>query len=155
MDNVGDILKKVLEEKGIWNAVKQQEVVEMWEDIVGEKIAAHTEAVKMEKGILWVKVKDSAWLHHLSMLKPQLIKKISRRVHKKVVNDVYFFWGELSTKNEGNKTSTEVEGSKNTNYKPAWEYSQKEVENMINALPETNPKLKEKIAKILSRDYEK
>ncbi len=153
MDNLGEVLKKVLEEKGIWTAVKQQEVIEMWDKIVGERIAAHTEAMKVEKGILWVKVKDSAWIHHLSMLKSQLIKKINQSSQKKVVNDIYFFWGELSKDKKGNNAPTEVESNENINYKPAWEYSQKEVENLVNALPESNPKLKEKIAKILSKDY--
>ena len=85
---IESVLKKVLGNLG-WNAgMSAGRVLEEWDDIVGERLAAHCRPVSFEEGVLVVSASSSAWAAQLRMLTPQLITTIEQRVGSHVVSEL-------------------------------------------------------------------
>ncbi|NLZ28700.1 MAG: DUF721 domain-containing protein [Firmicutes bacterium] len=145
MDNIGEIVKKILHKRGLWEVVKQQEVLNKWAEIVGEKIAARTKAVKINKGILWIKVSDSVWTHHLAMLKPKILTRIGDMLEKKTVKDIYFFVGEL----DDEMVSPEKREDRRQPY--LQDFSREEIEKILELIPDQQQEIKQKVKIILEK----
>ncbi len=90
MKQLGPLIENLLRRYDLWQGYKQYLVVESWDKVVGPELAEVTTAESINKGILKVRVKDSVWAYHLSMLKPQLKKKLNDYAESKVVKDIYF-----------------------------------------------------------------
>ncbi len=90
MKRLRPVLENLLHHYGLWQGYQQNMVVESWPEIVGSSLAEVTKADKINEGVLRVKVKDSVWAYHLSMLKPRLIKKLNDYAGSKIVKDIFF-----------------------------------------------------------------
>jgi predicted nucleic acid-binding Zn ribbon protein len=82
------LLDKLLNELGLKKKIQQYDVVVSWAEIVGEQIARVTEAYKIDKGILFVRVRTSEWRNELLMRKPEILQKINVRETR--VKDIVF-----------------------------------------------------------------
>jgi len=74
---VGDLLENVLEDAGVRDQIRRQDVVEAWDGIVGEKIAEVTRALRVDEGVLYVEVRSSAWLMELNLMKPSILERVN------------------------------------------------------------------------------
>lgn len=87
---LGQIIKQVLEKRKMWRQYRGYLIIEQWELLVGERIAAVTRAQRIHREVLWVKVSDSTWAYHLTLLKPQLIAKVNQHAGDRVIKDIFF-----------------------------------------------------------------
>lgn len=88
--SIGDAVKEFLQSQGFTEKIEQADVVRMWPEIAGDKIASMTEAKRISKGLLTVKVADSAWRNELVYMRETLRKKINSRIGKELVKDIKF-----------------------------------------------------------------
>ena len=88
---IGSFFRKTLESAGIADRVDRQMAVAFWEEIVGEKLASKTKALKVEKDVLKVRVVSSSWRNELVFFKKEILKKIAKRIGKGKINDIYFY----------------------------------------------------------------
>lgn len=51
-----------------------------WEQLVGPKLAARTQPIRVVDGVLSLRVASSAWLNELTFLREQLLAQINERV---------------------------------------------------------------------------
>ena len=65
---------------GITDDIRAQRIVAEWTELVGAKIAARTRPDAIRDRILYVDVATSAWMHELSLLKPQLLAGLLERL---------------------------------------------------------------------------
>jgi hypothetical protein len=70
----------VLEAAGIAESVREHRLVTDWADIVGERVAARAFPIGLSKGVLRVRVSNSAWLHELSFLREALVGQANKIV---------------------------------------------------------------------------
>ncbi len=91
--SLAEILEAALQHSPLREGLHQQKVLSSWKEIVGEEIARHSEALALKDGILWVRVEGSAWSQELTLLKPQIKKRLEERLGKGTVNDVRFHSG--------------------------------------------------------------
>lgn len=90
MIELGQIIKQVLEKRKMWRQYRQYLIIDQWDQLVGERIAAVTSAQRMDRQVLWVRVSDSTWAYHLTLLKPQLIEKLNQYAGETIVDDIFF-----------------------------------------------------------------
>lgn len=90
MIELGQIIKQVLQKRKMWRQYQQYLIIEQWDRLVGKEIAAVTSARRIDREVLWVKVSDSTWAYHLTLLKPQLIKKLNQSAGENLVRDIFF-----------------------------------------------------------------
>jgi len=73
------VLSSVLDQHGVHDQVKRMGVLELWPDIVGEKLAEVTRAKGVDDATLFVEVRSSAWLMELNMMKGDFLARVNER----------------------------------------------------------------------------
>jgi predicted nucleic acid-binding Zn ribbon protein len=89
-EKIGNIIQSFLSEKGYLASCKENEVINVWSEIVGESIAEVSTCIKVENGTLFVEVKSSAWRQELSYLKKEILKKIQSCTECKTISNIVF-----------------------------------------------------------------
>jgi len=99
VEKIGNVLEKMLlkikvKDKGrevsLARKLAENKAFQLWNGIVGPKVAAHTKPLKIQDNIFFVKVDNSAWSNELSFFKKDIIKKINEGVGMRIIKDVYF-----------------------------------------------------------------
>ena len=70
----GSLVDAVLRQHGAHAAVREHRLVTGWIDIVGERVAQRAWPSGLQKGVLWVRVANSAWMQELSFLKDAIAR---------------------------------------------------------------------------------
>jgi predicted nucleic acid-binding Zn ribbon protein len=83
-------LQQLTHNLGITKTLRQYDVIASWKSIVGHRIARVTEAQRMDNGILFVTVATAPWRAELSMMRPEIIKKINSSLGTTIVKDIRF-----------------------------------------------------------------
>ena len=91
---LGDLLDGVLDEAGVREQLRRQDVVEAWNEIVGERIAEVTRAVRVDSAVLYVEVRSSAWLMELNLMKPSILERINEGRDEGRIEKVRFLLAE-------------------------------------------------------------
>jgi predicted nucleic acid-binding Zn ribbon protein len=76
---LGDILPAVLKAIGLDRKIKENEVLRLWPEVVGEEVASRTKAEKFEKGVLYVQVTHSAWIQELHFMEKRIIRELEAK----------------------------------------------------------------------------
>lgn len=90
MELLKSILEKSLQKRGYSKKIKILSAINCWEKAVGRKIADHSTAERVIKGIMIVSVSDSVWLYHLSTMKKDIINKLNRLIDSESITDIFF-----------------------------------------------------------------
>ncbi len=80
----------MLKKFGIENAVAQNKALNIWNEIVGDKVAKNTEPDRVEHGVIIVKVSSPTWRQELYFQKKEIVKKINTTIGKNVIRDIRF-----------------------------------------------------------------
>jgi predicted nucleic acid-binding Zn ribbon protein len=90
VEALAGILARLTARLGLDGELQGWRAVEQWPRIVGPRIARRTHAVGFRDGVLHVEVEGSAWMHELSFLKHELVRKIQRDLGTTRVREVRF-----------------------------------------------------------------
>ena len=71
-------LFRVLDRYGIERELKEHRLLSHWKTVVGDRVASRTFPDGLSKGVLWVRVANSAWLHELSFMRDAILAKSQR-----------------------------------------------------------------------------
>jgi len=81
--SIADVLAGVLNDSGIAERVEQAGIIPEWPGLVGAQIAAVTEPMSVTAdGTLFVAVTTNAWMTELSLLEPDLLRRLNERTGK-------------------------------------------------------------------------
>ncbi len=100
------VLRRVLGSLGWSEGMSSGRVLEEWDEIVGEQIAAHCRPVTLDAGILVVSASSSAWATQLRMLSPQLITRIHEHVGASVISELTVTGPAAQSWKKGRRTVT-------------------------------------------------
>ncbi|MEE8340891.1 MAG: DUF721 domain-containing protein [Candidatus Neomarinimicrobiota bacterium] len=90
MQSLKIAIDAMLKKFGIDNAVAQNNAMNLWNEIVGDKVAKNTQPDKVEHGIITVKVSSPTWRQELYFQKKEIILKINKTIGKNVIRDIRF-----------------------------------------------------------------
>lgn len=68
--------------------LRQGMALSIWEEVVGERIAEHTEEVHFEGNKLACKVKNQVWRHEIHTNRFNIANRINQRLKNQVVSDI-------------------------------------------------------------------
>lgn len=74
---VGAVLKGLLRDRGLEQAVDRASALAEWEDRVGPEIADAATPTGFDRSTLFVEVRSSAWLMELRMMERQLLARLN------------------------------------------------------------------------------
>lgn len=97
-ETVGPILERVFTSLNLGIKVKQYQIWDVWEPVVGEAIARQAQPHQIRNMVLWVTVSSSTWMQQLEFMKKQMVTRLNDRIGEKVITDMRFRIGEIQQK---------------------------------------------------------
>lgn len=86
---IAEALASYLAQSGLAKRVDQAGVVPEWASLVGPQIAAVTHPLSVtQDGLLFVAVSTHGWMAELSLLEPQLLKKLNAKAGRQPVERI-------------------------------------------------------------------
>lgn len=77
---LSDVMGDVLSRAGLSDRIAQAQVIPGWRSLVGDQIAKVTEPLSVTpQGTLFVAVTTNAWMTELSLLEPELLKRLNKK----------------------------------------------------------------------------
>lgn len=87
----GDVLPALLQQLGLAERLRENEVIDAWRDIVGDFIAAHSAPVSLRESVLFVRVLQPALHYELECVsKAGILRKLKQRFGPKIIRDIRF-----------------------------------------------------------------
>lgn len=77
---VSEILPAILKKIGLARKLEEREILALWDEVVGEEIAARTQAVKCVHGVLYIYVTHGAWMQELHFMEPEILRKLAEKM---------------------------------------------------------------------------
>ena len=88
MEHIGDALRDFLKGTHLERRIDEYQLILAWNRLVGPELAAHSSALRLRRGILWVSVSGSVWMQHIQFLKPRILEALRREFPKIRVVDL-------------------------------------------------------------------
>ena len=88
------MLTAVLDGCGLRRQVERMEVLELWPEIVGERLAGVTHARAVDEGALIVEVRNSAWLMEFNMMRDDFLERVNTRIPEVPLDRIVFVQAE-------------------------------------------------------------
>jgi predicted nucleic acid-binding Zn ribbon protein len=87
---LGDLVERLLKRAGLEKRVKQWRIMSSWKEIVGAANARHSWPIGLKDGVLLVGCSSPAWAQTLSMLRGQIMEKITREMGECPLREIHF-----------------------------------------------------------------
>ncbi len=143
--NISGILNSLLVSRKIKKRIDDCKAMDLWDSVVGEKIAARTEPFALRDGVLKVFVADHGWLQELQFLKEEIKDRLNEALGKDSIGSLYFKLGPVKEK-EGVEPSLTEQLRKVTLTKKEKE----EIAALVDKVE--NKEIKEAIKKVLTKE---
>jgi len=89
-----ELIGNLLSGHGVERELREHRLLTHWARVVGDRVAARSTPDGLSKGVLWVRVANSAWLHELSFLRDEVIARANGLCgDPPLVTDVKFHLG--------------------------------------------------------------
>ena len=98
MRRLADAMPAAVREMGLESGLRGWQALNEWPHAVGPQIARRSHAVRFQDGVLWIEVEGSVWLHQLTVLKRDLIRKLGERTGPDTIRDLRFINGRGGTR---------------------------------------------------------
>ena len=92
---IESILERVSTSLGLEMKVKQYQIWEVWDSVVGEAIARQARPQQVRNMILWIAVSSSTWMQQLEFMKKQIVNRLNEHIGEVVIKDIRFRIGEI------------------------------------------------------------
>ena len=80
---------------------------EVWDSVVGKKVAKHARPSQINKGVLIVKVTDSVWLHELEFMAETIREGINKALQRTALKKIRFKVGVPHETKQARKSKTQ------------------------------------------------
>lgn len=87
---LGDVLDKTFNKPGLKKAFRENNALFLWNQAVGESIAANAKPIFIKDGVMTVETRNHAWSQELSLISEQIIDAVNNAVGKKVISALKF-----------------------------------------------------------------
>ena len=90
MSSLSSVMRKILRNPKLSDKLLKLDILEIWNDIIGENLQKYVIDAKIYKGKLFVKLKSSNLRNEISYRKTDILKQINSRVGKKYITEIIF-----------------------------------------------------------------
>ena len=78
--SISDLMKTVIKENNLTKGMRQMNVKEVWEKLMGNGVVSYTDSVQLQNKTLIVKLKSSVLREELSYGKEKIIKMLNEEL---------------------------------------------------------------------------
>lgn len=91
VQNLADVLNMCLRRNGLETPLLQHRIINAWDNVVGQTVAAYTGDKFIKNQTLFVKISNPALRQDLSMMKQQLVSRLNREVGSMVIAEIRIY----------------------------------------------------------------
>ena len=88
--SLSDILKEYIKQNRLDRRLKEVDIVQGWEDLLGKTIAGYTRNIYIRNGILYVEISSSVVKNELFMMREELCKRINQNAGQEIISKIIF-----------------------------------------------------------------
>jgi len=88
--SLSDVLKEYIKSTRIERKLKEVDVVESWENLLGKTIAHYTRNIYIRNKILYVEISSSVVKNELFMMREEICRKINENAGEDLVSRIIF-----------------------------------------------------------------
>ncbi len=88
LTTLGEMIKAFYHDNHRDSALDEQRILDSWNDIVGDFIAAHTLKKSIKNGVFYVKVDADSLRNELVYAKSMLLKKLNSKAENEILKDI-------------------------------------------------------------------
>lgn len=96
MKTIKSILEDVFKKQNLASKLKGYHVFDVWEDVVGPRVARHTQPKRFHDHMLWVVVDTTVWMQQLAFLEGKIREKLNQAIGSPLIEKIRFQIGELT-----------------------------------------------------------
>jgi predicted nucleic acid-binding Zn ribbon protein len=86
--SIGKALSSFLRDLGLEKNLMEKRLLHNWREIIGDEIASVTKPVKIEEGVLYLRVSDPVWRTELQFILKEIRAKIDREIGENIVSSI-------------------------------------------------------------------
>lgn len=105
LETAYEILCKALERDGKLAVASRYRAYEIWNSVVGQRIARHAQVLNVQGGILTVRTSSPVWAQELSFMKDELLKKLNAALPGAGFQDLRFVVERKRASSQGTATT--------------------------------------------------
>ncbi len=88
--SLGEVLKEYIKEVQIERKLKEVDVVQSWEDLLGKTIAHYTTKIYIRNQVLYVTISSAVVKNELFLMREEIKRKINERAGEEIVRTIIF-----------------------------------------------------------------
>jgi len=88
--SLSEVLKEYIEQNRIEQKLKEVDVVQGWEDLLGKTIAHYTKNIYIYNRNLYVEISSSVVKNELFMMREEIVRRINENAGRNVVSKIIF-----------------------------------------------------------------
>jgi hypothetical protein len=88
VSRAGDLLSEIFAKLRLEEGIEESQLRGAWREVAGEFVAAQTEPVSLQKGVLTLKVLQPSMRFHLEQSRGQILQNLQQALGKGKVRDV-------------------------------------------------------------------
>ena len=96
MKTIKSILEDVFKKQNLESRLKGYHAFDVWEDVVGPRVARHTQPKRFQDHMLWVVVDSTVWMQQLAFLEGKIKEKLNQAVGSPMIEKIRFQIGEIT-----------------------------------------------------------
>ncbi|MEZ5102915.1 MAG: DUF721 domain-containing protein [Draconibacterium sp.] len=90
IQSIGDVLREYIKESKLEHKLKEVDVVQSWEELLGKTIANYTQDVSLKNKVLFVKISSSVVKNELFMMREEIRRKLNEKAGEEMVSQIIF-----------------------------------------------------------------
>lgn len=87
-DSLGGAIEKLLKAYGLEEGYYAAAVVTHWENLMGPAVARRTQSIKIQNGVLIVKIESASLRQELSYGKDKIVQQINQKLGVRIIKSV-------------------------------------------------------------------
>jgi predicted nucleic acid-binding Zn ribbon protein len=88
--SLSEILKEYIREARLERKLKEVDVVQGWEDLLGKTIAHYTRNIYIRNKVLYVEISSAVVKNELFMMREEIKRKINEKEGEEIVRTIVF-----------------------------------------------------------------
>ena len=88
--SLSEVLRDYVKGTSIEKKLKEVDVVQSWEEMLGKTIAHYTKSVKLKSTVLFVEINSSVVKNELFMMREEIRRKLNEKAGEEMVSKIIF-----------------------------------------------------------------
>ena len=137
-------LVKMLKAQGLESRLQEYRVFGQWEKAVGKVIARHAQPCSLRGKKMTLVVDSPAWMQQLSLLKPEIVDKVNRRLGHNAIRDIMLKLGEVAPRMGEVSEDLPVRADLDRDEREKIEYTLQDLRD---------PEIREAVRRVMEKDF--